>query len=308
MTEITSKIKILIVVPILLLALATFRDYEEELMINQLEEGKYQPQETGIEKEILEQECSERKVRLGKKGEFEIVPLLSYPGSGNTWTRILLEDATGIYTGSIYSDGSLARGGFKGEGTNPLSGMTMIVKSHFPSNEEVMDRAKALIFVVRNPYDAIIAEFKRRRGHGHTSVVEEDIFKSKPWFENAPRWLQGWGNLARNVTEIARSRNLPLHVYSFERLKENATYEMEKVLNFLDDGIGWTPDDREMRIKCLSELQKAAVSFKREKVPPSFEYYTKEMIEIGDKTIRDVHEVLLEAGFDVFDIEEYFRS
>ena len=59
----------------------------------------------------------------------------------------------------------------------------MIVKSHFPSNQKVMDAAKALIFVVRNPYDAIIAEYKRRRGHGHTSVVKESVFKDKMWFE-----------------------------------------------------------------------------------------------------------------------------
>ena len=59
----------------------------------------------------------------------------------------------------------------------------MIVKSHFPSNERVMDAAKALIFVVRNPYDAIIAEYKRRRGHGHTSTVKESVFKEKMWFQ-----------------------------------------------------------------------------------------------------------------------------
>ena len=59
----------------------------------------------------------------------------------------------------------------------------MIVKSHFPSNEQVMDAAKALIFVVRNPYDAITAEYKRRRGHGHTSTVKESVFKEKMWFQ-----------------------------------------------------------------------------------------------------------------------------
>ncbi|CBY35460.1 unnamed protein product [Oikopleura dioica] len=233
---------------------------------------------------------------------------MSYPGSGNTWTRILLEDITGIYTGSIYRDGSLTRGGFKGEGTNPMKGQTMIVKSHFPSNQKVMHAAKAIIFVVRNPFDAIIAEYKRRRGHGHTSVVSEKVFKDKMWLGNAPRWLDGWGRLAKNVTSIAAANNLPLHIYSFERLKENPTYEMEKVLNFLEDAINWKPDNRYKRLKCLGELQKAATSFKREKTPPSFEYYTPEMIEIGNKAIHEVHKNLLEAGFDVFDVEEYLRS
>lgn len=36
-----------------------------------------------------------------------IVGLVSSPGSGNTWLRYLLEQATGVYTGSIYCDHSL---------------------------------------------------------------------------------------------------------------------------------------------------------------------------------------------------------
>jgi hypothetical protein len=32
------------------------------------------------------------------------------------------------------------------------------------------------------------------------------------------------------------------------------------------------------------------------------------MIEIGNKMIHEVHENLLDAGFDVFDVEEYLRS
>ena len=33
--------------------------------------------------------------------------LASYPGSGNTWIRWLIEAATGIYTGSVYKDAHL---------------------------------------------------------------------------------------------------------------------------------------------------------------------------------------------------------
>ena len=47
---------------------------------------------------------------LGQSGQFNLIPLLSLPGSGNTWTRYLLEQATGYQTGSVYGDPSLARG------------------------------------------------------------------------------------------------------------------------------------------------------------------------------------------------------
>lgn len=30
--------------------------------------------------------------------------LASYPGSGNTWLRFLIESASGVFTGSLYKD------------------------------------------------------------------------------------------------------------------------------------------------------------------------------------------------------------
>ena len=33
--------------------------------------------------------------------------LVSCPGSGNTWLRLALEEATGVFTGSLYNDKSL---------------------------------------------------------------------------------------------------------------------------------------------------------------------------------------------------------
>merc|ERR1712079_577318 len=35
------------------------------------------------------------------------VALVSYPGSGNTWMRYLLQQSTGILTGSVFPDPSL---------------------------------------------------------------------------------------------------------------------------------------------------------------------------------------------------------
>ncbi|RYH28432.1 hypothetical protein EON65_12145, partial [archaeon] len=31
----------------------------------------------------------------------------TFPGSGNTWGRLLIEYSTGVYTGSVYNDASL---------------------------------------------------------------------------------------------------------------------------------------------------------------------------------------------------------
>jgi hypothetical protein len=56
------------------------------------------------------------------------IGLGSKPGSGNTWTRHLLQLATGIQTGSVYNDTMLKRSGFPGEGIR--NGSVLCVKSH----------------------------------------------------------------------------------------------------------------------------------------------------------------------------------
>ena len=56
------------------------------------------------------------------------VGIVSFPGSGNTWVRYLLQQMTGILTGSVYEDGDLRRNGFKGE--YHRSGRVLVVKTH----------------------------------------------------------------------------------------------------------------------------------------------------------------------------------
>jgi len=45
--------------------------------------------------------------RLYELGTFGKTALVSYPGSGNTWLRHLIEMASGVFTGSVYFDENL---------------------------------------------------------------------------------------------------------------------------------------------------------------------------------------------------------
>ena len=56
--------------------------------------------------------------------------LASFPCSGNTWTRIMLQQLTGIYTGSVYHDQTLESVGLPEGITDPSK--VLIVKSHYP--------------------------------------------------------------------------------------------------------------------------------------------------------------------------------
>ena len=106
------------------------------------------------------------------------VGLASYPGSGNTWVRGMLQRVTGLCTGAIYCDITLRQGEFPGESIR--SGVTFLVKSHQtdPRWEGILYDKQAPytyfkklqdvpvysggIFIMRNPFHAMVAEFKRK--------------------------------------------------------------------------------------------------------------------------------------------------
>ena len=60
-----------------------------------------------------------------------------------------------------------------------------------------------MLFLIRNPYDASIAEFKRIQKHGHTSVVNETIFKqtNPEWEKRQMNFIEKWIYLLKRVLE-----------------------------------------------------------------------------------------------------------
>ena len=108
------------------------------------------------------------------------VALASFPGSGNTWVRGLLQLSTGICTGSLYCDKSLRRGGFPGEGVR--SGSVLVVKTHKwkSRNRRVYsnftEHFSAAIFIIRNPFHALVSERHRMASLQHTDVIGPEYF------------------------------------------------------------------------------------------------------------------------------------
>ena len=114
-----------------------------------------------------------------------VVALVSYPGSGNTWLRYLLEQVTGILTGSAYCDNELKSFFF---GEHVVSGNVLLVKTHtgrFGLEDPVQalgsgSKVEKAIILVRNPFNAIVSEAHRRYGkssnqlnhHLHTAGIK----------------------------------------------------------------------------------------------------------------------------------------
>ena len=49
-----------------------------------------------------DKECERYKISFNAKKSLPLVALASFPRSGNTWMRHLIERFTGIFTGSFY--------------------------------------------------------------------------------------------------------------------------------------------------------------------------------------------------------------
>ena len=57
-----------------------------------------------------------------------LTALASSPGSGNTWTRYLIQQFSGYVTGAIYTDTVLRQNDFPGE--NFYDGRVIVIKTH----------------------------------------------------------------------------------------------------------------------------------------------------------------------------------
>ena len=120
---------------------------------------------------VIPQHYSCQKMSFKKTGP--TIALASFPGSGNSWVRELLETATGVYTGSIYCDKSYIANGMIGEGVQTNN--VLVIKTHGSKLQ-----VKKAICIIRNPFDAIVADYSRRKAPAssrHTSELPLQYFR-----------------------------------------------------------------------------------------------------------------------------------
>ena len=143
------------------------------------------------------------------------VALASFPGSGNTWVRSLLERVSGVCTGSVTCDISLRAGGFVGEFIRSSS--VVLVKTHElkPSWAADMrhyqpERFNKAVVLVRNPFKAAVADWHRMVANGlkaSTVNVHSHIQEAGPqWFGEAVYF-----HFAFNFGTVGKQRG---HVYT----------------------------------------------------------------------------------------------
>ena len=127
------------------------------------------------------------------------VALASFPGSGITWLRYLIEQATGIFTGSMDCDISLKHVGHMGEGvwTNQVVAVRVnLAHLNITGSENMTICANGfgvcqndsahfdkVVIVMRNPYTAILSEYNRMVTLSHVEKLSLDHYREF-WYQN----------------------------------------------------------------------------------------------------------------------------
>ncbi|CAK8681177.1 unnamed protein product [Clavelina lepadiformis] len=190
-----------------------------------------------------------------EKSQHNIVGLVSFPGSGNSWLRQMLEMVTGIYTGSVYHDKNLHNTGLLGELLDWTSGKTLLVKDHlYPDKQETLERYSAIVLLIRNPYHALVAEFNRRKSQSHTGHANYSLFWSEGWSSYALSMVDLW----KDSISLVLRRKMVTKLVFYEDLARDQEYEVRNIVNFLN----FTKTPYFQRLFCL-RTHKAEL-FKRE--------------------------------------------
>ena len=165
--------------------------------------------------------------------------LSSYPRSGNSFLRSLLEKSTGIITGSDCRpnrnlSASLLRFGFRGEGI--IDDSVWVVKSHYPERYGFLSfNVGRVVLLVRNPFDAIESYFHMAFTNTHDKMLDPRVrIEPSPlaaiWEDFVLEEIKVW--IRYHSWWKDQASKVPVLVTRFEDLREPG--EVERILAFAE--------------------------------------------------------------------------
>lgn len=136
------------------------------------------------------------------------VALASYPRSGNTWVRLLLEEATGQQSGTIYGGNEIIKRGSEG----------IVIKAH---GWDVYKYTHA-IHLDRDPFDVCVSYFQysrdiyREKDLGWPAFLKKTIAE---WRGHTLRWMRA-------------AKKIPVHRLRYEDLLAAPKEELRQLLDW----------------------------------------------------------------------------
>ncbi len=227
--------------------------------------------------------------------------LLSFPGSGNTWIRLLIEYCTGYFTGSLYNDNELniVLAGEKSCGIR-----TSAIKSHpnelriIPEKLEngiIEDRLKPLnkkerkkcnrgmvhhwekiIMLVRDPFLSIFADTQRLISGHHSGSISYKVYNNHSYVQrrfheialiSAKDYNDSWYNIILPSINSYKPENI--YTLKYELMLHNSTKytEIKNLLQFME--YNYTSFER---IECSFILSQLDYIYRPKKLNPILVY------------------------------------
>lgn len=192
--------------------------------------------------------------------------LLSFPGSGNTWIRLLIEYATGYYSGALDVNDAELQSMLVGEhkcgrynSINKAHPGDLFVRGDKLKNGSIVgsirfvykwQRKKCIrggvhtftrfIILTRNPYESIFADFQRHISGSHAGTMNDSYIDPasplhKEWLARAMRASSDLKDGMEDLLDYIVKRYSTLHT-RYDRLlnKETRTAELQRMLTYLN--------------------------------------------------------------------------
>ncbi|XP_057371251.1 sialate:O-sulfotransferase 1-like [Daphnia carinata] len=209
--------------------------------------------------------CQHITIQMAQRDSLPKWALTSFPGSGVTWLRQMIESLTGIYTGSVHKGDPLPfrdnNKNYMGITDNPFCGCTIIDKDHEATAgvykrkyylQLLQDYSNIInttynyrgILLLRNPMDVVFAH----QNHllvGKFDVAPVNAFRGPVWDELVDAVAFAWSDHAIRWIEQMKQGTA---IFYEHFLGDNAQHELERLL----DAMNYNPQllDPE-RMRCL---------------------------------------------------------
>ncbi|XP_045032431.1 WSCD family member CG9164 [Daphnia magna] len=186
--------------------------------------------------------CRHFSVQFAKNKSLPKWALTSFPGSGVTWTRQLIEGVTGIYTGTAHgsSESPIVDGNHHGNEAEHDCGCTILIKDHgYPETHQPFvgtggPYENRGILLLRNPFDALFTfGHFLWSGNDQRGTVSPNVFNGTDWDEYVIYVASEWADHAERWIENIQHGT----VIFYERLLQDTENELKhllKAIHFID--------------------------------------------------------------------------
>ncbi|XP_047739209.1 WSC domain-containing protein 2-like [Hyalella azteca] len=220
--------------------------------------------------------------------------LASFPGSGNTWARYLVEGATGIHTGSVYLDEELSVKGYRGEKEAWNSGTTILQKTHEYQDQTISLFKGRVVLIIRNPYRAILSYHNFNAGghRGHGSVTD---YRRREWIMFMRMQLRRW--LLTALQWLTKGSDV--QVLHYELLQHNLTAALTSLVTTLG-----LPADTH-RLQCLEKYNSGSFQREQQFFPADVKIFPSDLRRLVDRAILYVNNLLMKRKLPLMPIHLY---